>query len=161
PVPTCSSTGYATRSWFTRCAPLAVTRIGRSVRRRRNTSDFTIWSTRQPSARAASTAVRAEASSSTTRWPPPSAASLSWTRSRLAVTGSPRLRLALPRNDDAVERLRVGVALGVAQLSGAVTHPPLHGGQVLELARLAGERPEREVHRVGHVADEMGILPPG
>src|SRR6266545_110345 len=61
------------RSSFTRFAPLATTRIGRSVRAPRKTSDLTIWPTEQPTASAASWAVRVLAGSSTTRHGKPSA----------------------------------------------------------------------------------------
>src|SRR5947209_13430085 len=61
-----SPTRAATLASSTRWAPLVATRSARPESRSRKTSDLTIWSTRQPTARAASAAVRADSPRSTT-----------------------------------------------------------------------------------------------
>src|SRR5437870_4709759 len=75
-----SARSPATFSSSTRLAPLATTSTARWLWAPRNTRDFAICSTRQPTARAASAAVRAGCGSATTEWPPPTAASASCTR---------------------------------------------------------------------------------
>src|SRR2546428_641919 len=96
-----SATSPATLRSSTRFAPLVMTRTAPWVFSPRKTSDFAIWSTRQPIARAASAEVRAGCWRATTVWPPPAAASTSCTRRPLgpsaralpssAITESARL----------------------------------------------------------------------
>src|SRR5947199_438835 len=74
----------------TRLAPLVSTSSGRPLSRRRNTSDFTICATSQPTAAAASADVRAACSRTTIVVATPAAASASATRRALAGSSATR-----------------------------------------------------------------------
>src|SRR6266404_2574656 len=74
----------------TRLAPLVSTSSGRPLSRRRNTSDFTICPTSQPTAAAASADVRAACSRTTIVVATPAAASASATRRALAGSSATR-----------------------------------------------------------------------
>src|SRR5687768_5012088 len=82
-LPSGSPTTPATRASSTRLAPLAITSSGRPLVVPRNTSDFAIWSTRQPTAAAASAEVRAARSRYTIVLGTPCSASAAWTRAEL------------------------------------------------------------------------------
>lgn len=98
----------ATRHSLTRLAPLVTTRMGRPVFAVRNTSDLAIWPTWQPTAAAASAAVRVGVSDSTTSRSRPSARSVSCTFCALALRGFDTVATLC----EAVrkEKVRVGVS---------------------------------------------------
>src|SRR5438046_1974882 len=73
--------------------------------------------------------------------------------------GLPR-RAGSAFHHDAVEGLRVGVTVGLAQLGGALAHPLFKAGEVAELTRVAGERLDLEVDGFGDVDDDLWRLPP-
>src|SRR2546421_2943047 len=62
-------------------------------------------------------------------------------------------------DDDAVEALGIAVAGRLAQLGAALAHALLQHDEILELARVAGERLDLEVHDLADVHDDVRILP--
>src|SRR5207249_10264653 len=63
------------------------------------------------------------------------------------------------RQDDPVERLRVGEALRLAQLRRALADALLDAREIAELTRVTGQRLDLEIHHIGDVVDELGIFP--
>src|SRR5262249_29129309 len=61
---------------------------------------------------------------------------------------------------DALVGLREGEPLLLAELGRALAHATLHGGHVLDLARVARERLHLEIDGVRNVDDEVGAVPP-
>src|SRR6266542_6859258 len=76
---------------------------------------------------------------------------------------SRRGRAATPsaRNQEPVERLGIGIAVGLAERRATLAHARRHRREVGELAPVAGERLELEVHRLRDVdRDLMGLRLP-
>src|SRR5207245_100113 len=66
---------------------------------------------------------------------------------------------AFARHDDTLERLRKRIILWLAQLGRSLTHTLLHAGEILELALVTGEGLELQVHHLGDVDDDVGVVP--
>src|SRR5258708_10476301 len=78
------------------------------------------------------------------------------TASQPDLMGAGRIASA---DDDAVEALGIGVAGRLAQLGAALAHALLQHHEVLELARVAGERLDLEIPDLADVHDDLRILP--
>src|SRR5215470_8618677 len=78
--------------------------------------------------------------------------------SRLSATSQPDL-IAGRSHHDAIERLGVRVARRAAQLGAALAHALFDRREVLELARVAGEGLDLEVHDVADVHHDVRSLP--